>query len=81
MQPLSSVSKKGQPIMNIDLPLDLRAAANAGVAVTSYMGSDNAPTGAVAGDYLLTILPKGSTVAMIGGLPAEPGSLARVRLQ
>jgi D-allose transport system substrate-binding protein len=79
LQPLSSVVKKGQPVMNIDLPIDLDAAAKADVTITSYMGSDNVATGAAAGEYMLTILPKGSTVALIGGLPADPGSLARMK--
>ena len=72
LQPLSSVSKKGQPIINIDLPIDLNAAAKANVTITSYMGSDSVATGAVAGKYMLAILPNGSTVALIGGLPADP---------
>jgi ABC-type sugar transport system substrate-binding protein len=79
LQPLSSVVKKGQPVMNIDLPIGLDAAAKANVTITSYMGSDNVATGAAAGEYMLTILPKGSTVALIGGLPADPGSLARMK--
>jgi D-allose transport system substrate-binding protein len=79
LQPLSSVVKKGQPVINIDLPIDLDAAAKADVTITSYMGSDNVATGAAAGEYMLTILPKGSTVALIGGLPADPGSLARMK--
>ncbi len=79
LQPLSSVVKKGQSVMNIDLPIDLKAAAAAGVKVTSYMGSDNVATGAAAGDYMVTILPKGGKVALIGGLPADPGSLARMK--
>jgi ribose transport system substrate-binding protein len=78
LQPLASVTKKGQPIMNIDLPIDLDAAADAGVKVTSYMGSDNVATGAAAGKYMVTIVPQGGKVALIGGLPADPGSLARM---
>ncbi len=79
LQPLSSVTKKGQGVMNIDLPIDLKAAASAGVTVTSYMGSNNVTTGAAAGEHMVSILPKGSKVAMIGGLPADPGSLARMK--
>ena len=79
LQPLSSVVKKGQPVMNIDLPIDLDAAGKEDVTITSYMGSDNVATGAAAGEYMVTILPAGSTVALIGGLPADPGSLARMK--
>jgi ABC-type sugar transport system substrate-binding protein len=71
LQPLSSVSKR-QPIIKIYLPIDLNAAAKANVTITSYMGSDSVATGAVAGKYMLAILPNGSTVALIGGLPADP---------
>ena len=79
LQPLASVTAKGQGVMNIDLPIDLDAAAKAAVKVTSYMGSDNVATGAAAGKHMLTLLPEGSKVAMIGGLPADPGSLARMK--
>jgi ABC-type sugar transport system substrate-binding protein len=72
LQPLSSVSKR-QPIIKIYLPIDLNAAAKANVTITSYMGSDSVATGAVAGKYMFAILPNGSTVALIGGLPADPG--------
>jgi D-allose transport system substrate-binding protein len=79
LQPLAGVSAKGQPIMNIDLPIDLDAAKEAGVTVTSYMGSDNEATGAEAGKAMAQLLPAGSKVALIGGLPADPGSLARMK--
>lgn len=79
LQPLAAVSAKGQGIMNIDLPIDLEAAKAGGVNVTSYMGSDNEATGAAAGEYMVSILPAGSKVAAVGGLPADPGSLARIK--
>jgi ABC-type sugar transport system substrate-binding protein len=79
LQPLAEVSAKGQPVMNIDLPIDLEAAEEAGVTVTSYMGSDNEATGAAAGEHMAQLLPAGSKVALIGGLPADPGSLARLK--
>jgi ABC-type sugar transport system substrate-binding protein len=78
LQPLTVISEKGQPVMNIDLPIDLDAAAEAGVTVTSYMGSDNVATGAAAGEAMLGLVPEGGKVAAIGGLPADPGSLARI---
>ena len=78
LQPLTVISGKGQPVMNIDLPIDLDAAAEAGVTVTSYMGSDNVLTGEAAGEAMLALVPEGGKVAAIGGLPADPGSLARI---
>jgi ABC-type sugar transport system substrate-binding protein len=79
LQPLAAVSAKKQPIMNIDLPIDLKAAKDAGVTITSYMGSDNEATGAAAGEFMAKLLPAGSKVALVGGLPADPGSLARMK--
>jgi ABC-type sugar transport system substrate-binding protein len=79
LQPLAAVSAKGQGIMNIDLPIDLDAAKANNVNVTSYMGSDNVATGAAAGEFLANLLPAGSKVAAVGGLPADPGSLARIK--
>jgi len=79
LQPLADVTAKGQPIINIDLPIDLTAAKSANVTVTSYLGSDNVATGAAAGEQMAKILPAGSKVALIGGLAADPGSLARMK--
>jgi D-allose transport system substrate-binding protein len=75
---LTSVSAKKIPVVNIDLPIDLQAAAKANVKITSYLGTNNVTAGEAGGHEMDKLLPKGSQVALIGGLPADPGSLARL---
>lgn len=75
---LAPVSAKGIPIVNIDLPIDLKAAASKHVRVSSYLGTNNVTAGKAGGAEMVKLLPKGSQVALIGGLPADPGSLARL---
>lgn len=75
---LVPVSQQKTPIINIDLPIDLKAAKQQGVTVTSYLGTNNVIAGEAGGKEMAKQLPKGSEVALIGGLPADPGSLARL---
>lgn len=75
---LVPVSKAKTPIVNIDLPIDLKAAKQNGVTITSYLGTNNVTAGEAGGKEMAKLLLKGSQVALIGGLPADPGSLARL---
>ncbi|MFC0527657.1 substrate-binding domain-containing protein [Phytohabitans kaempferiae] len=78
LRPLVPVSKDGKPIVNIDLPISADAAKTNGVTVTTYIGTDNETAGATAGEAMLEVVPSGK-VAAIGGLAADPGSLARIK--
>lgn len=75
---LVPVSEAGTPIVNLDLPIDLDAAEDAGVTVTSYVGTNNKTAGAAGGEAMLEILEEGDQVALIGGLVADPGNIARL---
>lgn len=76
---LAPVSSNHIPIVNIDLPIDLKAAAAAHVKLATYLGTNNVTAGQAGGGEMDKLLPKGSQVALIGGLPADPGSLARLQ--
>lgn len=75
---LVPVSEAGTPIVNLDLPIDLDAAADAGVDVTTYVGTNNETAGAAGGEAMLSLVDEGSQVALIGGLVADPGNIARL---
>lgn len=75
---LVPVTQAGAPIVNLDLPIDLDAAEDAGVEVTTYVGTDNVTAGEAAGEAMLELVEEGGQVALIGGLVADPGSNARM---
>ncbi|MDR6867447.1 ABC-type sugar transport system substrate-binding protein [Microbacterium resistens] len=75
---LVPVSQEGTPIVNLDLPIDLEAAERSGVEVTTYVGTDNETAGATGGEAMLSLVDAGSSVALIGGLVADPGNIARL---
>ena len=75
---LVPVSEAGTPIVNLDLPIDLDAAKDAGVKVTTYVGTNNETAGAAGGEAMLSLVDEGSPVALIGGLVADPGNIARL---
>lgn len=75
---LVPVTQAGAPIVNLDLPIDLDAAKDAGVNVTTYVGTNNETAGAAGGEAMLSLVDEGSQVALIGGLVADPGNIARL---
>jgi ABC-type sugar transport system substrate-binding protein len=75
---LVPVSQAGTPIVNLDLPIDLDAAKDAGVNVTTYVGTNNETAGQSGGEAMLSLVDPGSQVALIGGLVADPGNIARL---
>ncbi|SDO35978.1 ribose transport system substrate-binding protein [Nakamurella panacisegetis] len=76
---LVPVSKANTPIVNLDLPIDTSAATKAGVKLTTYVGTNNETAGAAGGKAMISQIPAGSQVAMIGGLVGDPGSNARMK--
>jgi ABC-type sugar transport system substrate-binding protein len=76
---LVPVSQEGTPIVNLDLPIDLDAAADSNVDITTYVGTNNETAGAAGGEAMLSLVEEGGQVALIGGLVADPGSNARLK--
>jgi ribose transport system substrate-binding protein len=75
---LVPVSKAGTPIVNLDLPMDTSAATAAGVKISTYVGTNNQTAGGAGGKEMVKLLKAGDTVVPIGGIPGDPGSIARI---
>jgi ABC-type sugar transport system substrate-binding protein len=78
LEPLAHLPE-GTPIVNIDSPLDARAANAVGVTVTTYIGTDNVAAGEVGARAMASFVDRGAHVAVIAGIPGDAGSGARVR--
>lgn len=79
VQALVPVAQKKVPIVNIDNPVDTNQAKAAGFAVGTYIGTDNVAAGALAGRELARLLPKGSKVALIQGIPGDASNETRAK--
>jgi ABC-type sugar transport system substrate-binding protein len=71
--------KPGTPIVNVDSPVDRSAAEALGLRITTYIGSDNVAAGRLAARAMAGLVPRGGRVAVIGGIPGDPGSVARTQ--
>jgi ABC-type sugar transport system substrate-binding protein len=78
IQPLAQISG-GTPIVNIDSPIDRQAAKAVGVGITTYIGTDNVAAGRLAADAMARFVPRGSSVAVIAGIPGDATSGARTK--
>jgi len=78
VQSLVQVSRKDTPIVNIDSPVDPKAAKDAGVKISTYIGTKNVDAGKLSGEYMLKLLPGGGKVALIGGISGDVTSGARL---
>jgi ABC-type sugar transport system substrate-binding protein len=74
--PLSHLARS-TPIVNVDSPVDRRAAGAVGVEITTYIGSDNVAGGRAAADAMARFVDRGARVAVIAGIPGDAGSGAR----
>ncbi|RUZ97479.1 sugar ABC transporter substrate-binding protein, partial [Mesorhizobium sp. M7A.F.Ca.CA.002.05.1.1] len=79
VQALVPVAQKKKPIVNIDSTIDPEQAKAAGFAVSTYIGTDNVAAGALAGEEMLKLVPKGSKVALVAGIVGDVGSNARIK--
>ncbi len=72
------VSRKNKPIVNIDSPVDAKAAQAAGVKLATYVGTNNVNAGQMAGEQMLEELSGNGQVALIGGIAGDVTSAARL---
>jgi ribose transport system substrate-binding protein len=75
--PLIPVSRKNIPIINLDTALDPKAVQEAGLKITSFIGSDNSHAGEIAGQYMLQQLGGKGRVAILEGIPGEQNGINR----
>jgi ABC-type sugar transport system substrate-binding protein len=69
----------GTPIVNIDSPIDQRAARADGVGISAYIGTDNVAAGRLAADGMARFVGPGARVAVVTGIPGDSGSDARAK--
>jgi ABC-type sugar transport system substrate-binding protein len=78
VQSLAQVARKRVPIVNIDSPVDAKAASEGGVTIATYIGTDNVEAGGKAGAEMLKVLGGSGKVALIGGIAGDVTSGARL---
>jgi ABC-type sugar transport system substrate-binding protein len=77
VQPLARVPD-GTPVVNIDSPVGANAAKQAGLDISTYIGTDNAAAGGMAADTMADLVKGGGTIGVIGGVSGDSTSVARV---
>lgn len=77
VQPLARVPD-GTPVVNIDSPVGTDAAKQAGLKISTYIGTDNVQAGGMAADTMADLVKGGGKVGVIGGVSGDATSTARV---
>lgn len=67
------------PIVNVDSPIDPAAAKRAGVRIRTFIGTNDVAAGRLAAATMMSLLPSGGTVALIGGTADSVNSNRRLR--
>lgn len=78
VQGLAQLAAAGKTVVNIDSPVDPAAAQAAGVQLATYIGTDNVAAGRLAAEQMAKALPGGGPVAVVGGIPGDVTSGARI---
>jgi ABC-type sugar transport system substrate-binding protein len=66
------------PIVNIDSPVDVRAARALGIKIRTYIGTDNRAAGALAATTMAGLVGRDAAVGVIGGISGDATSAARL---
>ena len=77
VQPLARVPE-GTPVVNIDSPVGTDAAKQAGLKISTYIGTDNVEAGGMAADTMADLVKGGGSIGVIGGVSGDATSNARV---
>jgi ABC-type sugar transport system substrate-binding protein len=67
----------GTPIIDVDSVVGEEAAKAVGVEITTYIGTDNRAGGRLGADAMAALVDRGSSVAVITGIPGDVGSGVR----
>src|SRR4051812_26907302 len=78
VQPLARVPD-GTPVVNIDSPVGTDAAKQAGLDISTYIGTDNVAAGGMAADTMADLVKGGGKIGVIGGISGDATSNARVQ--
>jgi ABC-type sugar transport system substrate-binding protein len=66
------------PIVNIDSPVDQKAASRAGVRIRTFIGTNDFAAGKAAGVKMASLLPNGGSVALLDGFAGSVNSRHRL---
>jgi ABC-type sugar transport system substrate-binding protein len=78
VQGLAKAAALKKTIVNIDSPVDEKAAEAAKASPATYIGTDNVEAGKMAGERMVELVPGGGEVAVIGGIAGDVTSGARI---
>ena len=78
VQGLAQLAVKKKTIVNIDSPVDAKAAKAANASPATYIGTDNVQAGETAGKEMARLLGQGGKVAVVGGIAGDVTSGARI---
>jgi ribose transport system substrate-binding protein len=78
VQGLAKIAAAKKTIVNIDSPIDAKAAASANATPATYIGTDNTEAGKTAGERMTQLVPAGGKVAVVGGIAGDVTSGKRV---
>jgi ribose transport system substrate-binding protein len=76
---IAKANRANIPVVIVDTRLDEKAAADAGVEVLSFVGSDNYRGGQIIGEYLVEASGGRARVAVLEGIPGHETGDSRVR--
>src|SRR5688572_7460396 len=76
---LAKAKAANVPIVIVDTRLDSKAAAAAGVAPQTFIGSDNYEGGKLAGEYVVTLTGGKARVGILEGIPGHETGDSRLR--
>jgi len=68
-----------RPIVNLDSPIDRKAAKRAHLRIRTYIGTNDVAAGRLGGSKMASLLKTGGRVALIGGLADNVNSALRLK--
>jgi ribose transport system substrate-binding protein len=76
---IAKANEANIPVVVVDTRVDAAAAAEAGIRVASFIGSDNVEGGRVAGRHLVKVTGGDARVAILEGIPGHETGDSRLR--
>jgi ribose transport system substrate-binding protein len=76
---VAKANRANIPVVIVDTRLDEKAAADAGVRILSFVGSDNYRGGQIMGEHLVEVSGGNARVALLEGIPGHETGDSRVR--
>lgn len=78
LQGVAQLKAKSVPVVNIDSPVDAKAAKAAQAMPDTYIGTDNVAAGKIAGRHMASLIHPGAQIGVIGGIVGDVTSGDRI---